>query len=199
MTGAEVSAALAAAVAHPGAPSSDYDLSPDAVLPKGRRLRPAAVLVCVVVGDGAPRVVLTKRSSRLKHHPGQVALPGGKIDDADADAASAALREAKEEIALDPTSVTVIGAMPPHETVTAFSVTPILATAPPFTPVPEAGEVAEVFEVPLSHLADPENFSIERRRWRGRWRSYYTVPFGPYYVWGATARIMRALADRMTA
>ncbi len=190
---------LAAAGAAAGAASSDFDLNPDVVLPEGRKLRAAAVLVAVIHAPGGPELLLTKRSPRLKHHPGQVAFPGGKLDAADVDATAAALREAHEEVGLPPESVDVVGTLPPHETVTGFTVTPVLAIAPPFTPRLEVGEVAEAFTVPFAHIADPANFTIERRRWRGTWRSYYTVPYGPYYIWGATARMLRALADRLPA
>lgn len=186
---------LSLALAAAGRPSSDFDLNPDVVLPETRVLRPAAVLVAVE-GD---RLILTKRSSRLKHHPGQIAFPGGKLDPGDADETAAALREAWEEVGLPPDAVEVLGALPGHETVTGFAVTPILARVTrPFTAVPEAGEVDEVFRVPLAHVTDPANFLIEGRRWRGQWRRYYAVPYGPYYIWGATARILRGLAEAMT-
>jgi 8-oxo-dGTP pyrophosphatase MutT (NUDIX family) len=190
-------ARLEAALAAPGRLSSDYDLNPAPVLPARRRLRDAAVLVALVEGAQGTDLLLTKRSSRLKHHPGQVAFPGGKVDAGDADATAAALREAREEVGLDPAGVDVLGTLAPHETVTGFSVTPVLALARPFTPVAEAGEVAEVFTVPFAHVADPANFTVERRRWRGTWRRYYAIPLGPYYIWGATARMLRALADRL--
>ena len=190
-------ARLEAALAAPGRASSDYDLNPAPVLPAGRRLRDAAVLVALVEGAHGADLLLTKRSSRLKHHPGQVAFPGGKVDTGDADATAAALREAREEVGLDPAGVDVLGTLAPHETVTGFSVTPVLAFARPFTPVAEAGEVAEVFTVPFAHVADPANYAVERRRWRGTWRRYYAIPLGPYYIWGATARMLRALADRL--
>jgi hypothetical protein len=89
--------------------------------------------------------------------------------------------------------------LPQHETITGFVVTPVLGmVSGDFAPVPEAGEVDEVFTVPLAHVANPANFRIERRRWRGEWRRYYAVPYGPYYIWGATARILRGLADRLS-
>ena len=179
--------------AAPPAASSDYDLNPDIVLPEGRKLRPAAVLIGVLDDT----VILTRRAAHLKHHPGQIAFPGGKLDAGDADAAAAALREAREEIGLDPATVHLLAELPSHETVTGYTVTPIIARIDgAFSPVPEAGEVAEVFRVPLSLLLDPSRYRIERRRWRGVWRRYYVVPYGPYYIWGATARILKSLADR---
>jgi 8-oxo-dGTP pyrophosphatase MutT (NUDIX family) len=180
----------------PGGSSSDYDLNRDVALPQSRDLRPAGVLVPILVENGRASLYLTKRSSALKHHPGQIAFPGGKQDEGDADIIAAALREAHEEIALDPRNVEVLGTMPPHETVTGFMMTPVIARlCAPFDPIPEAGEVDDIFQVPLEHVLDRERFSVQSRRWRGVRRNYYTVPFGPYYIWGATARILRALAD----
>lgn len=189
---------LCRAIEAPGRPSSDYDLNPDTKLPPGRRLREAAVLLAVSLEPIGPRLYLTKRSSGLKHHPGQVAFPGGKRDEGDADATATALREAWEEIALPPETVEILGTLPEHETVTSFRMTPVVGLLRgPFQPAIEPGEVAEVFTVPLRLVTTPARFSIERRRWRGEWRYYFTVPHGPYYIWGATARILRALADRM--
>lgn len=177
-------------------PSSDYDLNPGVVLPQDRRLRDAAVLIPVLSAE----VILTKRAPHLKHHPGQIALPGGKIDDGDADTAAAALREAREEIGLDPANVVMIAELPPHETVTGYAITPILAQVrAEFRAVPEAGEVAEVFRVPLGFLMEPGNYRVEGRRWRGMRRNYWVAPYGPYYIWGATARILKSLADRVAS
>lgn len=186
-------------LARPAGASSDFDLNPGIVLPPGRVLRPAGVLVPIWDRGNGAEVILTMRSSRLKHHPGQIAFPGGKVDAGDDGPVGAALREAEEEIALPRSRVEVIGTLPTHETVTSFVVTPVVGLIQgEFTPVPEAGEVQEVFSVPLRHVTDPARFSIERRRWRGEWRSYYTVPWGPHYIWGATARILRGLAERFS-
>ncbi len=189
---------ISAALKHQGGGSSDFDLNPGTVLPAGRKLRPAGVLVPISLATDTPRLILTKRSSALKHHPGQIAFPGGKVDAADTDACAAALREAWEEIGLPQELPQIVGCLPEHETVTGFSVTPVVALIrEEFTVRPEAGEVAEVFSVPLSHVLDPKKYIIESRRWRGTRRRYYTVPYGSYYIWGATARILRGFAARM--
>ena len=189
---------LRAALARPGPDSSDFDLNPETVLPAGRKLRPAGVLIAVSLADGAPRVILTKRSSALKHHPGQIAFAGGKQDQGDADVTATALREAQEEIGL-PTGLTqVLGVLPCHETVTGFRVTPVVAVLNQgFKVEPEPGEVEEVFQVPLAHLMSPANYMIESRIWLVCGPNCFVVPFGPYYIWGATARMLRGLAERM--
>lgn len=193
-------AGLTRALRQAGDQSSDFDLNPDVVLPAGRRLRAAAVLVPIQATDRGLQVILTKRSSALKHHPGQIAFPGGKVDPDDAGVIAAAQREADEEIGLAAANVNVLGTLPTHETVTGFLVTPVLARViAPFVPRPEPGEVEEVFSVPLDHVTRISNFQIQSRNWRGSRRHYYVVPYGPYYIWGATARILRNLAQGLVA
>ena len=200
MTRSDPLQAITAALARGGDASSDFDLNPETVLPEGRKLRPAGVLVPLLVHEDRAEIILTKRASGLKHHPGQIAFPGGKQDETDADVVAAALREAHEEIGLVPSNVDVLGTMAPHETVTGFTVTPVLGRVrSPFEYLPEPQEVDEVFRVPLDLLSDPERYRIQSRYWLGQRRYYYTVPFGPYYIWGATARILRGLAQGMNA
>jgi 8-oxo-dGTP pyrophosphatase MutT (NUDIX family) len=189
---------LEAAISQQGRPSSDFDLNTGVDLPDRRKLRPAGVLIAISMNRSTPHVILTKRSSALKHHPGQIAFAGGKQDDTDKDVIAAALREAREEIGLPEAAVDVVGALPSHETITGFEVTPVIGLVhEPFEIVPEAGEVAEVFAVPLAHVLNTANYLIASRRWKGAPRRYFTVPYGPYYIWGATARMLRGLADRM--
>lgn len=189
----DLRARLERALHRSGAGSSDFDLNPGVVLPDGRKLKPAAVLVPVTPTG---QVILTKRSARLKHHPGQIAFPGGKQDPGDPTPVAAALRETEEEIGLPRSAVDVVGSLPSHETVTGYEVTPVLGLVPEtFEERPEAGEVAEIFRVPLDYVSNPAHFRVEGRHWQGRRRLYYVVPHGPYYIWGATARMLRALAE----
>jgi 8-oxo-dGTP pyrophosphatase MutT (NUDIX family) len=194
----DLRARLVRALERDGRPSSDYDLNPDTVLPDGRKLRQASVLVPIVEMGGDARLILTKRAPTLKHHPGQIAFPGGKVDESDDGLVEAALREAEEEIGLPRAKVDALGCLPSHETITGFVATPVLGLiSPDFQPRARDGEVAEVFSVPLDHVMERSNYTIQSRRWRGTRRHYFTVPWGPYYIWGATARMLRALADRM--
>ena len=175
--------------------SSDFDLNAGgADMRRKTGLTPAAVLVGIRPGVDGPRMVLTKRTSALKHHPGQIAFPGGKQDPGDQDVRATALREAQEEIGLAARQVDVLGPLGRHETVTGFDVTPVLALIDAdFVAVPEPGEVDTVFEVPLSFLMAPGNTRIEGRIWHGTRRRFYVMPYGPYYIWGATARMIVAL------
>lgn len=195
----EVEERLRQALSCPAGPSSDFDLNPGLRPQPGQPLRPAAVLLAFLIKPEGAALILTKRSSHLKHHPGQIALPGGKVDPTDAGPEAAALREAREETGLDPAKVELLGQLPVHETVTGFAITPFVGfVRGAFDPVPEADEVDEIFTVPAAHVLMPQKYSVQRRRWMGEWRQYYTVPWGPYYIWGATARILFGLANGMT-
>lgn len=177
--------------------SSDFDLNADIPLPRAS-YKPAAVMVPILDAADGLRVILTRRAAHLKHHPGQIAFPGGKVDATDQSVEDAALREAWEEIGLQARQAELIGKLPLHRTVTGFEVQPIVArVSPDFAPLSDPGEVEEVFSVPLSHVTNPANYFIEGRVWMGKPRRYYVVPFGPYYIWGATARMLRMFADRL--
>lgn len=185
------------ALSKKGDVSSDFDLNPSYRLPEGRTPRQAAVLVAFNIDDGS--LILTKRSAHLKHHPGQIAFAGGRRDDGDESLVATALREAQEEIGLDSRLVEVLGELPTHETVSNYIATPIVALVTErFEFRPEAGEVEEVFTVPFAHITDPANFRVEGRRWQGQRRYYFTAPYGPYYIWGATALILRRFAERIS-
>lgn len=197
MTPDEALARLARAVSLAGRESSDFDGDPGLRRPGGTALRPAGVLIGVDTSGARPEVILTRRALHLRHHPGQIALPGGGSEAGDEDAAATALREAHEEIGLPPAGAEVLGTLPAHETVTGFRVTPVVALiGHPFRLVPQPGEVEEAFRVPLGHLLDLGRYRTEGRLWQGRMRHYPVVPWGPYYIWGATARILRGLAER---
>lgn len=194
------SARIARALVVPGGLTSDFELNPEARPAGALALRPASVLVPLIERGAGLNVVLTRRAARLKHHPGQIAFPGGKQEAGDADALAAALREAWEEIGLCPGSVEVLGSFDRHETVTRFNVTPYVGlVAPGFAPRIDPGEVEEVFEVPLGFLLDPANRLVHRRRWASGWRRYHAIPYGPHYIWGATARMLITLAGRLGA
>ena len=187
---------LRRALDRPGDATSDFDLNADG--PPRRDLRAAGVLVPLIDGPRGLELILTKRSTRLRHHPGQVAFPGGRMDPEDRDPVDAALREAEEEIGLPRSLVDVIGTLPGHQTVTSYHMTPVIGhVRAPFDALAEEAEVAEIFHVPFEAVTDRARFTIEGRIWQGRLRRYYTVPYGPYYIWGATARILRGLAERM--
>lgn len=191
-------AQISAALARITASSSDFDLNAHTTARQGI-LRPAAVLVPIAHTENGAVVVLTKRASHLAHHPGQISFPGGKSDPQDRSPTDTALREAREEIGLDGALVQIMGAMPVHKTVTGFAMTPvvgILPQLPAFTPDP--AEVDEVFTLPLAFLRHGPNFRIESRHWQGQPRYFYTIPYGPYYIWGATARVLYSLAKGLS-
>ncbi len=195
---AEQMTRLRAALALGGAQSSDFDLNPTIAPSHHRLLRPAGVLAAFLQKDTGLELILTKRASHLKHHPGQVALPGGKQEDDDSDATAAALREAWEEVGLPIGQVEVLGHLPAHESISAFWMIPTVGIVHGDVSLrAEPGEVDEIFSVPFSHITNPDRFSIQARRWQGVSRRYYVAPYGPYYIWGATARILFGLARLM--
>ncbi len=177
-------------------PSSDFDLNRDQPQINPSDLRPAAVLIPLMAGPNGLEVVFTKRSTAMRNHPGQISFPGGKQDETDSSLSHTALREAEEEINLPQKEVKIIGALPKHLTVSSFLVHPYVGLVPDdFKSKHSKQEVSEVFTAPLDHLLQPANYQIQGRIWQGLPRYYFAVPYGPYYIWGATARMLRMFAD----
>lgn len=180
------------------APCSDYDLNGGASGMTGQVLRPAAVLMLITPRPHGRMVTFTRRADHLKRHAGQISFPGGRLDPTDAGPAAAALREAHEEIGLAPQHVTLLGAFDAYETVTGYRVTPFVGEAPgDFTPVPDPGEVAEVFEAPLSVVLHPRRMHRETVVWQGAERTYYVLEHEGRRIWGATAGMLNALRRRL--
>jgi 8-oxo-dGTP pyrophosphatase MutT (NUDIX family) len=172
---------------------NDWPIS-DAFLEKARA---AAVLIALVVRDDTVTILLTQRTSDLRDHAGQIAFPGGKIDADDASPAEAALREAREEVGLDPTAVDVIGYLDPYLTRSGFRIVPVVARVKPFEPILNAREVVEAFEVPFDFLMNAAHHQIGYRDWGGTRRAFYSIEHGERTIWGATAGIIRVLYERL--
>jgi 8-oxo-dGTP pyrophosphatase MutT (NUDIX family) len=181
---------------HPGGWPVQLPLNGDTRYP-GREGPPvlAAVLIPLVMRQDGVTVMLTQRTAHLHDHAGQISFPGGRIEETDASPIAAALREAQEETGLAPEWVEVLGTMPVYLTSTGFSVTPVVALVRPgFELVPDAFEVADIFEVPLSFITDPANHRLHRVELPdGRVRRYYSMPWDRYFIWGATAAMLRNL------
>jgi len=165
----------------------------------GRALVPAAVLVPVVQRN-EPTVLLTQRTQHLSSHSGQIAFPGGKSDAQDADAEATALREAYEEVGLAPAHVQVLGRLPQFPIGTGYLVTPVVALVrPDFELQVNTMEVEAVFEVPLAYLMDPANHRHHATFWQGRVRNWISIPYHDgtreWYIWGATAGMLRVLYE----
>ena len=177
---------------------SDYDLNPEVRPEPSGKLRAAAVLVPLVDRPAELTVLLTRRTEHLAAHPGQISFPGGRLENHDAGAEAAALRETEEETGIGPGLVEVIGQLDNYETVTGYRVTPIVGIVQPdFVLAPDSFEVAEVFEVPFGFLMDPANHQ-RHSGWRnGQRRYWYAMPYGDYYIWGATAGMLVNLYHRV--
>ena len=157
---------------------------------------PAAVLVAIT-DRPSPGVILTLRHADMRTHAGQVAFPGGRIDDGE-DARTAALREAHEELALDPADVRILGEADPYRTVTGFAVTPVVGMVPPdLALTPNPLEVEEWFEAPLDFVLDPINQQRMSTIFQGRMRHYYQINWNDRRIWGATAAMLVNLSRRI--
>ena len=159
-----------------------------------REIRPAAVLVPVIKREGELTVLFTRRTAHLNDHAGQISFPGGRSEPGDAGAAETAMREAEEEIGLAAARIEVLGELHAYITVTGYRVTPVVGLVkPPLDLRLDDFEVAEVFEVPLAFLLDPANHQRNTVLHEGRERRYYAIPYGQYYIWGATAGMLMNL------
>jgi len=173
----------------------------------GRERAAASVLVPLIERDGGLTVLLTQRTAHLRDHAGQVSFPGGRAESTDEDAVATALREAAEEIGLARPHVDVIGLLPEYRTVTYYDVTPVVALVrPPFELTLDAHEVADAFEVPLPFLMTPANHQRHCFEFAGHRREFLSMPWPrpdgngePYFIWGATAAMLRNLYRFLSA
>lgn len=180
-------------------PRGDHELQPQPMAaPDEHAAVQAAVLIPVVSRGSGPTVLLTQRAAALRNHSAQIAFPGGRVDAVDGSPVVTALRETEEEIGLAREHVRVLGYLDAYLTGTGYRVTPVVGLVePPFALTINPHEVDEAFETPLSFLLDPANHRREGREWKGMYRTYYAMPFGDRYIWGATAGMIRNLYERL--
>ncbi len=178
------------------AAKGDFQLNAGFMPSRFGALKPAAVLVPLVAYEGGERVILTKRTAHLSNHAGQVSFPGGRVDAEDPDVIATALRETEEEIGLDRAHISVLGALDAYVTGTGFAVVPVVGLVKPgFSLHLAQHEVAEVFEVPFDFLMDSRNHQRHKGVFNGVERQWWAMPYQDYYIWGATAGMLRNLHD----
>ncbi|KQU51687.1 hypothetical protein ASG72_09195 [Bosea sp. Leaf344] len=182
-----------------GRPRGDHELQPEPMsAPDEAAAVPAAVLIPVVQRAEGPTVILTQRTAALRSHSSQVAFPGGRVDAVDGSPVVTALRETEEEIGLSRQHVRTLGFLDAYLTGTGYRIVPVVALVEPdFSLTLNPLEVDAAFEAPLSFLLDPANHRREGREWKGMYRTYYAMPFGERYIWGATAGMIRNLYERL--
>jgi len=178
--------------------SAEHDMNPWIPVDPAAPLTPAAVLVGLVEREAGLTVILTRRSDNLRSHTGQVALPGGRRDPGEA-AWQTALREAEEEVGLDPAYVDLVGLMTPYRTGTNYLITPVVGfVRPGFTLTANPDEVADIFETPFGFLMDPANYEErEMQSADGVTRRFYAATHEDRYIWGVTAYLLRSLYERL--
>lgn len=178
---------------------SDYDLNPHTRPQERRELAPAAVLLAIVMRE-TPTILFTQRTEHLPRHAGQVSFPGGRAHSGDLTLVETALRETQEETGIEPAFVSIAGFLDPYETGTGYAILPVVGLlAEGFALVPDANEVADVFEVPLEFLLDSKNRERHSREWQGKRREFYAFTHDGHYIWGATAAILVNFTERLSA
>jgi 8-oxo-dGTP pyrophosphatase MutT (NUDIX family) len=183
------------AVDYPGSESRARDFAEGELI-----ARPAAVLVPLVRRDEGLHVILTRRTDHLSDHAGQISFPGGRQEDHDNTLEETALRETEEEIGLSRTHIELVGRLDDYYTVTGYRVTPVVGLiTPPFDLAPDAHEVAEVFEVPLEFIVEPQNQKLQTVTFEGAKRRYFAIPYQEYYIWGATAGMLVNFSEVLKA
>lgn len=176
----------------------DHDLNTNMTVPE-RDLTSAAVLVPIVDHPDGLTVLLTQRTNHLRDHAGQVSFPGGRIEPDDADHEAAALRETHEEIGLAAHQIDLVGRLDRYVTRTGYEVVPVVGFVnPPLDVKPDPFEVADIFEVPLQFLANPDNHQRHSRYYNGTRREFYAMPYNGYYIWGATAGMIVNLSEALS-
>ena len=179
-----------------GRPPAQPPLVGDLSEPWAKGNTPAAVLIAVT-DRPEPGVILTVRREHLRTHAGQIAFPGGRLDPGE-EPVAAAVREAHEEIMLDPSAAEIVGTIEPYRTVTGYVVTPVIAAVPPDLPLqPHEHEVADWFEAPLHFLLDPANQQRQSALFQGQTRHYYEILWNDRRIWGATAAMIVNLSRRL--
>ena len=176
----------------------EHDLSDAELAEMSKDLRLAAVLVPLVEHADEPSILLTRRADHLEKHSGQVAFPGGKVEDSDASPIAAALREAEEEIGLHPDYVEIAGVLDTYQTGTGFLILPVVGfVRPGFTLSPDKNEVADVFEVPAHIALSETNYKSDSGEWKGRMWNFYSMDYQGYNIWGATAGMLMHMSRRI--
>ena len=173
-------------------PENDFPLQADN--------RQAAVLLPIIAHANELTLLLTKRAQHLKHHPGQISFPGGKVESSDNSVEQTAIREAHEEVGILPSMVDVIGKLPQYRTITRYTITPVLGfVRPPLDIYIDANEVEQAFEVQLTHICNPKNHIVYPLERNGIKQTLYFIPYKEHMIWGVTAAIIRNLSNHLFA
>ena len=183
----------------PQVETGDFHFNPELenVIRQGA-LREAAVLIGILEGAAGPSVLLTERTAKLRSHSGQIAFPGGRVDDTDRTYAETALRECEEEVGIGGEHLEVVGEMPVYFTGSGYRIHPVLAViSGDYKLRANVDEVESIFDVPLSFLMDEGNHQKNSRKWQGKTRYFYEMPYENRYIWGVTAGILRVMFERL--